>query len=421
MADDVRSGREAPAAAYPDRATIRKRLIMVACISGLQVLAMMIMRQNAPLYLESIGASEMAVGAVVAAFAALPLLIALPSGVVMDRIGYRSAIMLGSGSMVVASLALVFLPPTPVVMVTQLVAGFSNILVILATQAYVSNMDDPSNRTHNFAMWSISFGVGLLLGPPVAGMLQDAWGFAVAFLGAGLVSGVVTLISSGLAEVAPGGPETVRAADLYRAVRREVPQIAEFSGSLLRKPVVQLSIGVSMCVLFVITLRTSFYLVHLERLGFTATSIGILVATQEAFALVFRPFLASMIRHMGAVPLMVGSLLAGGVGMGAVTFLETFPALLVAAMLAGLTPAFTQPISMILMSVSAPDDQQGTAMGLRQMGNQAPLFLGPLFFGAVSTLLGMRSVFVVAAGVLVVGAAALYMAREYVREAVDQL
>jgi len=419
MQDDVQT-QEVSQQRHPDRATVRKRLVLISIISGLQIMAMMIMRQNAPLYLESIGASDLAMGSVVASFAALPLLIALPSGVVMDRIGYRSAIMFGSGSMVAASFALVFLPPTPVVMVTQLIAGFSNILVILATQAYVSNMDHPSKRTQNFALWSLSFGLGLLVGPPIAGVLQDTWGFPIAFFAAGMVSGLVTLVSSRMVEVAPAGAENLQVSTLYRAVRREVPQITELSRSLLRKPVVQLSIGVSVCVLFVITLRTSFYLVHLERIGFSATRIGILVATQEAFALVFRPFLAAMIGRFGAVPLMLGSLLAGGVGMGAVPFLDGFTPLLMAAMLAGLTPAFTQPISMILMSVSAPDHQQGTAMGLRQMANQAPLFVGPLFFGAVATLMGVRAVFIVAAAVLFGGAVVLFAARDYVREAVGK-
>ncbi len=403
-----------------DPVTLKKRLLMVSCITTLQFISMMIMRQNAPLYLESIGASELALGSVVAAFALLPLLIALPSGVFMDRIGYRSVILFGSGSMVAASVALAFLPSTPVVLVTQLVAGLANILVILATQAYVSNLGDSSQRTQNFAFWSISFGVGLLAGPPIAGVLEDLWGYAIAFLGAGLVSALVMLISTRLVEVAPAGSVKIRAADLLDVVRREVPQVTRVSASFLRNPVVQLSIGVSVCVLFVITLRASFYLVYLERLNFSSTRIGILVATQEAFALLFRPFLAPMIRRFGAVPLMVGSLVLGGVGMAAVSFSFTFGAQMFAAMLSGLAPAFTQPISMILMSASAPDDLQGTAMGFRQMVNQAPLVVGPLFFGVISTLLGLRAVFIVAGVVLIVGASVLFFARGYVREAVGE-
>ncbi len=396
---------------------VRKRLIMILLISSLQLVSMVIMRQNAPLYLQSIDASEFFVGIVVSAFAFIPLLICVPGGILMDRIGYRKIIAFGAGSMIVSSLILMILPPPGIVVLTQLLAGLSNILVILAAQAYVSNMDHPVNRTRNFALWSLAFGFGLLAGPPIAGILADLWGFRAAFFGAAIVSALVLLVNTRLAEVAPGYRESLNWQGLTGLMRRELPQVSRVSRDLIQKPLVQLAIGISVVVLFVITLRMSFYLVYLEQVEFSSTRIGVLVATQEGFALLFRPFLAPMIHRIGALPLMIGSLILGGIGIGSVAFLQDFTPLFIAAMLTGITPAFTQPISMILMAQSAPDDIQGTAMGLRQMANQAPLFVGPLFFGAVSALFGLHQVFLVAAVMLFISAGFLFLMRHYLVEA----
>jgi len=403
---------------YVDAKTVKMRLILVSILCGLQVVSMLIMRQNAPIYLERIDAPETVIGSVVSAFAFIPLLISLPSGVIMDHIGYKVMVISGATLMILASLGLATLPGPWLVLVTQLAAGFANILVILATQAYVSNLGRAEDRTRHFAMYSLSFGAGFLVGPPIAGVLLDIWGFSVAFISAGIVSAIVALLAFQLDEVAETDSEGLNAMQLLREVKEEVPQTLITSKKLLRKPLVQLALGVSVCVLFIMTLRTSFYLVHLEHIGLSSTRIGILVATMEAFALVFRPFLDPLIKRFGAVPILVTTLTIGGIGISIVPIAHSFSLLLVAAILHGITPAFSQPISMIMMSKSAPDELQGTAMGLRQTANQAPLFLGPLFFGAVATW-SMQAIFIISGVILVGGAVFLYMSREYVREALE--
>ncbi len=375
---------------------ISRGLLIVCLVVATQIVAMMTLRQITPLYLESLQAPPAVLGFAVSAYALVPLLIAMPGGLMVDKVGYRKVVQVGALLTVASSLIMVILPPVSLVIVSQLLGGFASILVILATQAYVSNLS-PARRTRNFAIYSFSFGVGFLITPPLAGAIRDAWGFAVCFATAAVVGALVWVISTQMQQVAPDPEE--KSVQLPEAIRQ--------CRTLLEKPLVKLALGISICVLSIITLRTSFYILYLENVGFTTTSIGVLVAVQEGVALLFRPFLPQLAALLGPLPLIALSLTIGGVGIAATPYFTQFIPLLIAAMLHGITPAFSQPVSMVMMSNSAPSDAQGMAMGFRQMANQAPLFVGPIIFGAVVTYFGLKGAFLLAAGVLLAGAAAL--------------
>ena len=377
---------------------IESGLIVVCVVIAVQIISMMMMRQITPIYLEHLDAPAAIVGLAVSAFALLPLLISMPGGMLVDRIGYRKVVQIGALLTIISSILMALLPPALVVIAAQMIGGLANILVILATQAYVSNLA-PEDRTRNFGLYSFSFGLGFLVSPPLAGLINDTWGFSASFIAAALTAAVVLCLTTLMEKVKPDDKKNNQDMTLPIAVQQ--------CSKLLSKPLVQLALGISMCVLLIMTLKTSFYIVYLERTGFSTTRIGILVAIQEGVALLFRPFLPQLSAYLGKLPLISLSMVIGGVGIAATPFFGQFTPLFIAAMLHGITPAFSQPISMVMMSNSSPRKTQGMAMGLRQMANQAPLFVGPIIFGVIVTYFSLSISFILAGIILFLGALSL--------------
>jgi len=192
-------------------------------------------------------------------------------------------------------------------------------------------------------------------------------------------------------------PGRDRLGDEMRRALAETP-------ALLRRRAVQMSLAVSIVALFVLSLRSSFYPVYLESIGFNRTSIGLLISIQSLVALVCRPFLAQFIANFGMRGLLMGALLCGGLGTVMTPFLTGAAALAGVAVLTGITTTFTQPISMILMAEGSSNGKAGLAMGLRQTTNQIGLFAGPVIYGLAVAQAGIASAFYLATAVLVIAA-----------------
>ncbi len=366
-------------------ATTNQRVLTLTGIAVLHVTAMVMMRQLLPLYLESTGSSAGIIGIVTSLFSFMPLLVALPGGTITDFVGYRIVMVSGSAALAATALLLSTLPTTLPVMISQLLAGLGHILVLLAAQAYVANLGGGRERARNFAIFFSGPPIGFLVGPPLAGFLRDTYGFGTAFLVGGAISTVVALWCLRVQEI---GVTDRGQQSLLALLREELPHTLRRSGSLLKSPAIRLSMIVSVSLLMVMTLRTSFLLIHLEDLGLSALHIGIVVAAVSAVSLVLRPFMSNLIGRFGQLTVLTGAFSIGAAGLGILATAETFGTLILGATLFGVAPAYVLPVSLAILTANAPDDIQGMAIGLRQTGNPVGLMVGPLLFGVVTSYLG---------------------------------
>ncbi len=378
-------------------------LLLVSLLAALQFMAENMVRQLVPLHVEALGATPETTGLVVSAFNFLPLFLAIPGGVIVDTMGYRSMIAGGSVLLAISLAGLGLVPSIGVVTVAQLGSGVGLVLVILATQAYVARIGGPEKLTGNFAYYSFAMSFGFLLGPPVGGWIADIGGYPASFFAAAILVALTVPMVLRLPEPAmaprPEGPVGVLLRDEMGLAAKETPKL------LGRKPV-QLALTVSVIALFVLSLRNSFYPLYLERIGFSRANIGLLISIQSLVALICRPFLAKIVGIVGMGGLLMGALTIGALGTLATPFLVSAPALALAAVLTGITTTFTQPISMILMAEGSSNGKAGLAMGLRQTTNQLGLFAGPVLYGLVVARGGIGASFYLAAAVLLTAALA---------------
>ena len=384
--------------------TVEPRLLFICVLSTVHFVGATMPRLLIPLHLADMGTSPELTGLVVSTYALFPLFIALPGGVLIDRLGSRTTILSGCALGVISAYLLVRFPSIPTVTAATILAGIANILVVVAGQSYVAAIGSAGSRANDFAVFGFATAAGQLLGPLLGGAISTAFGRSVAFGGVGVSAVLAALITLRL----PPGGERTRGAREATGESEGVRELAAMARNLLRGPRAQMSILISGCALGAFSINTSFYPVFLQSIGYSDGVIGALGSVRQMSALVVRPALGYLVAAFGSKGTVQRVLLVGAVAIGATPFFVGWLPLAILAGLGGTTTALTQPISMIMMADGADEEHRGLAMGLRLTGNRVVQFIGPVLLGMLVGYLGIAWSFYGSALILLVGAALLY-------------
>lgn len=378
----------------------------------------------APLMALDLGASPALVGMLVASKAFVPVLLAVPIGSLIDRIGGYWPTAIALAVAVISTAAVALLPDVAVLFGSQMVFGTSQLVFMVASQRLVSGLRRGLARERDFGWYSTFQSAGQMVGPVLAGAVLDLAGFRFAYLAtAALVT--VALVASMLtrrparvaqaaspASEAPAArapsdeadpasvavPEEATERDL-----REPPDAGRFGGirGLLRNPGFLMAVAVSCTVLLSQSVRQSFLPLYLESLAMSGTIIGIIISSRGLVSMLVRSVLPAIVRLLGGrsrtLLIMVGAIV---LGIGLTSFVSTLPGLLIAAALVGVGGGITQPLSMVTVADHVHPRQLGLALGVRLTVNRLAQVLGPLLIGVVAELAGVRWVFLAAAAML---------------------
>ena len=384
----------------------RSKMLVICSVSMIQFMAETMMRQIIPLQARSLGAAPDLIGLIVSSYSFLPLLIAIPSGEIIDRVGFRAMIATSCIGMATASAILVLFPTIAGLVISQMLAGVMTVIVILAAQAYVGRISDASNRTRNFSIYSLVMAGGFLVGPPLGGIIADLSGYLMTFA----VAGVLSIVASLLVILLPPSADQETENSASSPTEGGVAEMLHQSRRLLRRREVHLALYISILGLFGLSMRNSFYPLYLDQIGYSTSGIGVLIALQSAVSLLVRPFMATILRGGFLLPTSL-AMMVGAIGIGLTPYFTGFAALVAVSMLYGLTTAVSQPVSMILMASGSDLNHQGLAMGLRQTANQAAMLAGPVFLGLLAARLGIGHSFLFTAILWTGGSITLLLTR----------
>lgn len=342
-----------------------------------------------PLYAAELGASTVQVGAVNAAFMLMAGLLAIPAGLISDRVGRRTVI-LGGLLVIAASSFLLYFSTTPGQMIAIYLlfgiglAGFSP-----AMMSYVADIAPRTHLGRAYGMYTIASNVAMMLGPASGGLLARHLGLRTVFL----VSGGLTLAMVLVAGIflpatgAPAGPP--------RAIR---PALMELRRN--RRFLVCLVVTLGGCFGFGVFM--TFLPLHLAVLGMDAGHVGLVFAVQAlANALSRIPFgrLSDRVNDRGT--LVIGGLIGLASALALTGLCTALPGVLACAALLGVSMGVAFTALAALIADLVPNELRGMAMG----GYNSCIYLGMMASASTMGVLIARYGF--AGGFLVAGAATL--------------
>lgn len=326
------------------------------------------------------GASAAVVGVLMALFALLPMMLAVPAGRLADRIGARRPMLWGSIGCFAGAALPVAWPGLPSLFIAAAVTGVSFMLFQIPAQRVTGELGDERDRAANFSWLAMGYAASGFVGPLIAGFAIDAVGYRWAFAVLALLPLVplATLARRKLALPAThahGASPPRGMLDLlgHRGLRRVFVINAAFA------------LGWD--------LHTVFVPIYGSRIGLAASQIGAILAAFAAATFVVRVAMPLLAKRYGESRLLASTLLCAGAVYLVFPFVTSALALATLSFVLGLALGAGQPLVLAQLHAIAPPGRIGEAVGMRMSLIQTMSVAVPLVFGALTSSVGLLPVF----------------------------
>lgn len=377
----------------------RRVAFCIAAMTASQA-AVYIARPLTSYRLLGLGAGARQVGLVTAAFAVLPLFIAIPLGRSADR--RRAPLVTGGCAIQVIACVLLAWARTPVTLgAASAVLGLGHLGVALGVQEVIARESAETSHDRDFGLLTAGVSLGQTVGPVLGGLVVGRGPSLLTATSDGLlVAAGVALLAVGLAALGERGRNPAAVASSSR--RGSVRAILTTRG-------VPGGILASIAVLSAADVFTAYLPVIGQQRGIAPAAVGALLAVRAGASMVSRIGIGAIVGSVGRERLIVVSAASAGVALGAIPFAQGLVALAALCAVAGFGLGFGQPLSMTLVVQLVPVDARGTALAVRLAGNRVGQVAAPAVAGLVAGSAGARAVFWVLSALL--GSSALAVAR----------
>jgi len=327
------------------------------------------------------GASGMMLGLILGSFSLMQFLFSPLWGRLSDRIGRRPVLMISLFGNVLGFSCFALASNVAMLFATRILSGIAS-SSIPAAQAYIADTADESNRAREMGRISMAFGLGLVFGPPLGGLLSS--------LGTGM---------SLRPNVLPGiAAAALSATALVLAIFALPESLTETSGRhakgwsifdneswrvLFRTRALRLggtALAVLMCVLaslapLLVLVGRDLYALTAREVGYLMGLMGVMVISLQLGIIhrLTRRFGDVATGLLGAVALVAGLLLVPmSIGRAG---------LIAAACLMGLAQGLCHPTLSAFISKVAPSAHRGGILGVSSSMTALARVLGPAIAG----------------------------------------
>jgi predicted MFS family arabinose efflux permease len=320
---------------------------------------------------------------------------------VSDRVGRRPVILVSLFGSVASYLLFARAESVLALLASRMLAGVAG-ANLAAAQAYIADVTTPETRARGMGWISAAFGLGYMLGPPIAALASVRWGVHAP----GYVAAALAFINLVLARF--WLPEAVPTADKSLMRRTFDPRVLH---RVLKRPVLG-GVTITMtAIAFATSGVTAMLALYLQaRFSFdemdTAWVFSLIGLTSSAIQL---GLVHTLVMRFGEKRLSIAGIAVLAVSLLAVAVAPTPGALRIVLMIYALGFAVIGPSALSLVSRAAEEGEQGMVIGVVQsLGALARVF-GPMAAGIALGRLGAGAPMV--AGSIVCALASVYMWR----------
>jgi MFS family permease len=309
----------------------------------------------------------------------------------IDRVGYKIALLFGTSGVFVALMVPFFWPSMNTMYFTACLLGVGFMALQLATQTLAGAIAAPEERARNFSWLSIGFASANLSGPLLTGFLIDRVGYAYTFCAISLPLIPAIVISALGSRWIP--PTAQKKSEPVSGGFFDLLKIRDLRNTLIASGIVSSAWDV----------YQFFMPIYGRAQGLSATAIGSVMAAFGVSIILLRLVLPWAVRRSSEARLLTYAMFVACGAFCLFPFFHSAWSLAAVSFLLGIGCGCGQPLSMTLVFNASPKGRAGEATGMRITVNQVAHFAIPLLFGALGSTVGLPAVFFANAGFLVLG------------------
>ena len=323
----------------------------------------------APVYAERMGADYITLGLMGAAAAVGYTVTTLVSGALLDRYEKVRLYTLFNVAIAASMLAQVLARDVGDLIALRLLLGLSTGTFWVSSSAIVADLSPPEGLTHSIVVYNLSWMSGMVAGPLLGGLIGDALGFTALF------ASMALLVAAGAAITVLSPLGRVKLVNGSRAAKTD------------RSPMGPVAWAYVCCGVY-------FNIVpgHLGKVGYTATTIGLLLTLSNAakgagFLGVERLVRWGTRRALALISVILAAPL--------LVFTATTDIAVIGLALAvyGLGSGLIEPIILNYIAHRAPVESRGLAMGVYETVFGVGSAISPVAAGLVSEAWAVSAVY----------------------------
>jgi DHA1 family tetracycline resistance protein-like MFS transporter len=333
--------------------SLLRKLLPILGITFVDILGFSMLIPVLPYYVTHFGAAPVVVGLISSVFSLCQLASGPMWGHVSDRVGRKAVLIVSQIGATIGWMMLAFAPTIAWVFIARIVEGVSGGNIGI-TQAYVADVAEAKDRARAFGYIGATFGLGMVFGPFIAGMLFARFGYSAPFVAASLLQ----LLTLGLTIFFLPESRTKKEDERHLTLRDTFATLR--SGAL--RPILVQKLALSMS-LYGWYLAIALYLKY--QLGFSLVETTVYYSAFALFnVLVNAVFVGRASKLRGDRTMSNIGLASLAAGFALVPFVHSTWLLVVSMLLFGYGSALASTGITALLSAAASERDQGTVLSV---------------------------------------------------------
>lgn len=326
-----------------------------------------------PFFGRHFGADSLQIGLLMFAYSGMQIVMSPLWGQLSDRIGRRPVLLLTMSGQAAAFIWAGFAPSYESLLISRLFAGIFAANISTAN-AYMADISKSEDRAKSMGLIGAAFGLGFIFGPAIGGFLIPYGYEWPSFFSGGL--GVFNLI---LAAILLQEPITNQ---IERSKNRRRLSLQVYRESFKNKNVMTPMILFFLLTLAFVQLEVTFGLYVLDRFGLRERQAGFLFAGMGVImAIVQGGLIGRTVKAFGELGTLRWGLPAIALGLFGLIISPTLPWMCLSLAVMSVGYSLSNPCLSALTSRNAPNDRQGSVLGMYQSMGSLARVLGPLAGG----------------------------------------
>lgn len=318
-----------------------------------------------PFYIQKFGATYKTMGWLMASFSLAQFVFSPLWGRLSDRVGRKPVMMVGLAGYAVSMTLFGLATSVPMLFIGRTLAGILSSATLPTAMAVIADATGEDDRAKAMGILGAAFGLGVIFGPFIGGVLGDV-AISLPFFAASGLS-LVTLIF-----VAVALPETVRAGQQRRA------EAGSSRWSALNRDTVPLYLLAFLVTFSLAALESTFPFLAANRLGLDQRSVGYVYAVMGIVAVAVQGGLVGRLKTLiGEDRMIPVGLLVSAVGLLGIAFASNTVMATVGISLFGGGHGLIRPANASLISQRAGVGY-GLAIGVLDSMDAMGRVLGPV-------------------------------------------
>lgn len=345
-----------------------------------------------PLFAGDFGVSYELISLVVGAAAIGTLVMDLPAGALLHKLGLRPAMIIGCAMVAVCTIGLVVVQDFTALIVLRLLSGVGTALWALSRHAYITEAIPIAQRGQAISTFGGINRIGVFGGPLIGGVVAGAFGLRVSFAVAAALASVALVMAILLIKPVP----KVHDADAL-TVRRRWMLVRHTLRAAWRD-----FTAASVAQTFGQMIRAGRHLIiplfAANELGLDVAQIGLIMSVSAIVDVSMFVPAGFLMDRFGRKVASVPSFAVMAIGVGLIPFATDFTTLMLAGVVIGLGNGLGSGAMMTLGADMAPAGATGEFLGIWRLIGDTGGAAGPLLVGVVAGSLGLAGSSYVLAG-----------------------